>query len=324
VRSVDLANNRSTIVTRFYTYVTRAPLSIVVNGDGSVAPNLDGRDLELGKTFTVTAKPDAGQIFNRWEIHTNSDLSLTNGVVFSNRMTLSFQMKSNLVLVADFVPNPFPPVVGAYAGLFLDADTNRFRPENAGFFKLLLGNNGIFSGNIAIQGAIHGFAGRFDVAGKSQIGIICRARPPISIAMQLDLSGATGTITGTVTTSSDANTLTSSLLANRKAVPAPIIGFEKFSLIDDGGNSVANALATISMVGGVGIRGVLKPSRNFEFTTSIVSDRSVPFYVSFNRGSEVIAGWLQFGNSETAAVSGELFQVSRSFEGVALLEAVAQ
>jgi len=324
VRSVDLANNKSAVATRFYTYFAQAPLSVIINGDGAVTPDIDGRDLELGKVYTVTARPGTGQIFSKWEIRTNADLSLTNNALFSNRATLSFQMKSNLVLVADFVPNPFPAVSGAYAGLFLDANTNRFRPENAGPLAMQLGNNGAFSGRIVIQGVAHPFGGRFDPVGKAQVGIIRSAQPPVSLSLQLDLTGGSGTITGTVTTSSDANTLTSSLLANRRPSPPPGPGRRLFSLVDDAGEPIVNAAAYIGTVGNVIVQGVLQHSRNFNFATSLASDGSVPFYLSSSRGSEVIMGWLQFGSDGGSTVSGQLFRVSPSFTGVSLLNAVAQ
>lgn len=324
VRSVDLANNKSAVVTRFYTYFAQAPLSLVINGDGIVSPNLDGHDLELGKTYTVTARPGADAIFAQWEIRTNSDLSLTNGVIFTNRATLSFQMISNLVLVADFVSNPFRAISGTYAGLFLDADTNRFRPENAGMFNLQLGNSGGFSGRIVVQGVAHPFRGQFDSLGKAQVGIVRYAMPPVAMALQLDIAGGSGTITGAVTTSSVANTLSSSLLANRRANPAPLTGSESFSLIDDAGEQIVSATAFINAGGNVTIRGGLQSSRNFSLSTSIASDGSVPFYLSARGGNEIIMGWLQFTSDGALSVSGQLFWVAPSFAGVSLLGAIGQ
>jgi hypothetical protein len=324
VRSVDLANNKSAVVTRFYTFFAQAPLTVVINGDGVVNPNLDGRDLDLGKVYSVTARPAAGQIFTRWEISTNANSGGTNNVIFTNRATLSFQMKSNLVLVADFEPNPFPALVGAYAGLFFDANTNRFRPENAGLFALQLGNNGAFSGRAVIQGVAHPFNGRFDLLGKAQVGIVRRSLPPVSLSLQLDLTGDSGMITGAVTTASEAVTLTSSLLANRRANPAPATGRQPFSLIDDAGIQIVGASASISSAGSAVIQGALQPSRNLSFSTSIGRGGSVPFYVSFNRGGEVIIGWLQFEGDGDSPVRGQLFWVSPAIAGVSLLNAVPQ
>jgi hypothetical protein len=321
--SQDLATNKSPIVTRFYTYTVQLPLTIILNGDGSVAPNLgDGRSLELGKVYTVTARPASEQMFVRWEIRTNEDLSITNGVTYSTNATLSFEMKSNLVLVADFEANPFPEA-GGYTGLFFQGGTNFFRPESAGFFTVRVAHNGSFSGRIVLQGATHPFRGLFDALGKARVAIVRRARPPVALSLQLDMLGGGTNITGIVRTASDANTLTSILEARRNGDAAAFAGQRGFSLADEVGDSVVNAASVVNSSGSVSIRGVLQQARSFTFATSISSDGSVPFYISFNRGSEVITGWLQFGESDSS-VSGQLFWVSPSFVGVSLLNAVAQ
>lgn len=323
--SQDLATNKSAIVTRFYTYTVQAPLTVITNGEGSLVPNLgDGRSLELGKVYTMTARPALDQIFARWEIRTNADLSITNGVTFTTNATLSFEMKSNLVLVADFVGNPFPEA-GGYTGLFFKAGTNFFRPENAGFFALRLAHSGAFSGRIVLQGAVQPFGGRFDLFGNARVAIVRQALPPVAISLQLDVTGASGAITGAVTTASSANTLTSVSLANRRANPAPLSGVPGFALVNDAGDRIVNAAASIGSTGNVGIRGAqLQTARSFSLATSIASDGSVPFYVSFNHGNEVITGWLQFGSDGDPSASGPFYWVSPSFVGVSLLNAVGQ
>jgi len=321
--SQDLATNKSPAVTRFYTYIVQLPLTVIVNGDGNVAPNLgDGRSLELGKVYTMTARPAWEQIFVRWEIRTNADLSITNGVTLSTNATLSFEMRSNLVLVADFEANPFPEA-GGYTGLFFEAGTNFFRPENAGFFALRLAHSGSFSGRIVLQGVTHPFRGQFDALGKARVAIVRRAKPPVALSLQLDLLGGGTNITGTVRTASDANTLTSNLEAKRNGNAAAFAGQRGFSLIDEVGDPVVNAASIVNSSGNVSIRGVLQPSYRFTFATSISSDGTVPFYVSFNRGSEVITGWLQFAEGD-ASVSGPLYWTSPSLAGVSLLNAVPQ
>jgi hypothetical protein len=320
--SQDLATNKSAIVTRFYTYTVQLPLTVIINGDGSVAPNLGGRSLELGKVYTMAARPASEQIFVRWEIRTNEDLTITNGVTFSTNATLSFEMKSNLVLVAGFEANPFPQA-GGYTGLFFESGTNFFRPENAGFFALRLAHSGSFSGRIVLQGATHPFRGQFDALGNARVAIVRRAKPPVGLSLQLDMVGGGTNITGTVRTASDANSLTSNLEAVRNGNAAPFVGQRGFSLIDEDGDTVVNAASIISSSSKVSIRGVLQPSRSFTFATSISSDGSVPFYVSFNRGNEVITGWLQFGEDDSS-VSGQLYWASPSFAGVSLLNAVGQ
>jgi hypothetical protein len=321
--SQDLATNKSAVVTLFYTYFAQAPLTVIKNGDGTIAPNLDGRLLELGKLFTMTARPASGQIFWRWEINTNADSSITNGVTVSSNSTLSFEMRTNLLLTADFVENPFPGAA-RYSGLFFADGTNFFRPENAGLLVLQLARNGGFSGRIVLQGASYSFTGQFDRFGTSRVAVIRRALPPVAISLQLDMLGGGTNVTGTVRTASDANVLTSSLEAKRSGDSAAFAGQRRFLLVDDAGGNIVTAVSSVSPAGYVTIHGILRPFRFFTLTTSISSDGSVPFYLSSNRGGEVITGWLQFGSDGNLSVNGQLFWVSPSFVGVSLLNAVGQ
>jgi hypothetical protein len=321
--SQDLATNRSPTVTLFYTYSVQASLTVIKNGDGTIAPNLDGRLLELGKLYGMRARPASGQIFWRWEINTNADPSITNGVTFNTRSMLSFEMRSNLVLTADFVENPFPGAA-RYTGLFFEDGTNFFRPEDAGLFALQLGKNGRFSGRIVLQGAPHSFTGQFDRLGTAEAAVVRRALPPVAISLQLDMLGGGTNVSGTVKTASDANALTSNLEAKRSGDSAAFAGQRSFVLVDDAGENIVSATASAGATGSVTIHGTLRPFRSFSLTSSISSDGSVPFYLSSNGGGEVITGWLQFGGDGDLSVSGQLFWVSTSFEGVSLLNAVGQ
>jgi hypothetical protein len=148
--------------------------------------------------------------------------------------------------------------------------------------------------------------------------------PPIALSIQLDIDGGSGTITGAVTTASDANVLSSSLLANRSAWPPPLTGRRDFSLNDDAGDSIVTAASFTSSNGGVVLRGSLQSVGNFNFATTISSDGSVPFYLPFDHGEGVIMGWLQFGSDGGQSVNGELFWVAPTFPGVSLLDAVGQ
>ena len=130
VRSVDQAGNESLPATRFFTYVVNSPLTVRTNGQGSVSPNWGGRLLEIGKVYSLRAIPGVGQIFSRWD-----------GAPWQGAL-LNFQMKSNLVLTASFIPNPFPSVAGVYSGLSLNP--SGVTPESSGIFTLQVGTLGAF------------------------------------------------------------------------------------------------------------------------------------------------------------------------------------
>jgi hypothetical protein len=184
LRAVDQAGNFSRTITRYYTRVATDILTIHVAGGGQVSPNLDQKSLEIGKIYQVTAKPNSGQIFAAWE-----------GAPYQGPV-LNFQMASNLVLTARFVPNPFSSRLGTYAGVF--AATNGVSPQNSGRINLQLTGSGAFSGKIKLQGKYWSFRSRFDSTGHAAFAIIRPGIKPLALNLQLDLVGSAG-VTGTIT-----------------------------------------------------------------------------------------------------------------------------
>lgn len=98
VRAVDLAGLVSDWAEVQCDYVLASPLLLQINGQGEVTPNLSRELLEIGRTYTLTAKPERGWTFARW-----------TGGVNSEKATLEFVMRSNLVLMANFVPKTTAP-----------------------------------------------------------------------------------------------------------------------------------------------------------------------------------------------------------------------
>ncbi|WCJ58731.1 PQQ-binding-like beta-propeller repeat protein [Fontisphaera persica] len=98
VRAVDLAGLVSDWVEVQCEYVLASPLLLQIVGQGEVTPNLSRDLLEIGRTYTLTAKPERGWTFARW-----------TGGVNSEKTTLEFVMRSNLVLIANFVPKTTAP-----------------------------------------------------------------------------------------------------------------------------------------------------------------------------------------------------------------------
>src|SRR5205823_3000127 len=67
VRALDTTGNISATVARTFIYVVTSPLTVTINGNGTVSPDLDGKLLEVGVTYKVSAKPASGYIFAGWD-----------------------------------------------------------------------------------------------------------------------------------------------------------------------------------------------------------------------------------------------------------------
>ena len=90
----DAAGNRSSTNSVTFIHVFTAPMTVLISGHGTVNSNYNGKWLEIGNTYTMTASNGTGYGFTHW----------TDGGanVVTNKATVSFVMRSNLVLQANF------------------------------------------------------------------------------------------------------------------------------------------------------------------------------------------------------------------------------
>jgi hypothetical protein len=298
IRSIDSAGNVSPEITFTLTYVLNTPLAVRIDGAGSVTPNLDGKWLEIGRNYSMKAVPDRGQAFAGWS------------GVSSPSALLNFTMQSNLVLTAHFVPSPFPAVKGTYTGLV--AETNRIAPESSGFFRLNVTPGGAFTGKLALGGKRHGFHGRFDLSGNATIHVNRRLLNPITIALHVDLTNVADAVEGSVTDGGWSSVLSGDRnVFNAKLNPASQAGLRAFILerADDTAITAATGASAISSGGAARVKGLLNDGRAFSTASVLARNGDCPFYLSLNRGSEVVIGWLNFPASSSPTASGEVLWV---------------
>ncbi len=89
--ATDTSNNPSLTNTVKFTYVVNVPLAVQVSGQGTVNPNYNGKMLQIGKSYTMTATPKPGFAFTLW-----------TGSLSTNKATLKFTMASDLTFTANF------------------------------------------------------------------------------------------------------------------------------------------------------------------------------------------------------------------------------
>ena len=93
--AVDNSGNRSLTNTVKFVYVVFTKLIVNTNGNGTVTPNYNGQLLQIGETYSMTAKsPISGFGLQNWTDGSNN--------VVTNGATLKFFMASNLVFTANF------------------------------------------------------------------------------------------------------------------------------------------------------------------------------------------------------------------------------
>jgi hypothetical protein len=105
--AVDAAYNYSPTSSVTFVYVALDKLTVKTNGQGTLNTNYDGQYLYLGQTYaiTATAATNSGFLFTNW----TGGVGTNNAVLTSNAL-LSFVMKSNFTVQANFKDAQAPVV----------------------------------------------------------------------------------------------------------------------------------------------------------------------------------------------------------------------
>ncbi len=295
VRAMDLSSNISPAVARSFSYIVPSQLTQTNIGSGTVSPNLNGQLLNVGFSYTITAKPASpAYLFAGW-----------TGDVVSASTKLTFVMQSNMVLVADFVPNPFLPVTGNYQGLFYD--TNGVSPDSSGFFSAAVKNTGGLSAKVQLGKSSYSLSGAFGLDGSYSNSIPRKGTNALSVQLQLDLAG--NTLAGLISN----GVWTAELLANRdiysKTNLAPQNG--KYTLLlpgaaasdqQPGGDSYGTV--TVDTQGNISLSGSLADGTKISQKTFVSADGLWPLYATLYSGSGSLLGWLTFTNTSTNDIEG--------------------
>jgi hypothetical protein len=253
----------------------------------------------VGKTYTLRARPGAGQAFAGW-----------SGAA-SQSPTLTFVMQPNLALTANFVPSPFPPVTGNYAGL--TADTNAVTPESSGYFGLTVTPSGVFSGKLLLGGGRYGFHGQFDLSGNATMAVSRgRILSPLKMALHIDLSNGTDQVTGSLTDGAWFSAMSGDKnVFSPQVNPAAQAGLRNFILqrADNTQTEAAVGQGQISSGGLANVSGSLEDGRKFRTASTLARNGDCPFYLSLSKGAEVVIGWLNFPKTPDPTASGTVLWV---------------
>ena len=278
------------------TIVTNANtgFALLVSGRGTLTPSR--RSYLEGKKYTVTATPAKGWVFANWT---------SNEVVLSVTSKLTFLVGSNEMFQANFVTNPFIPVVGTYHGLFYV--TSNAAEESSGSFTATVSSAGTYSAKLLMPGQSHSWSGQFSTWGSASKTL---ARPGLSaLAVQIQLGLTNDSLTGTV---ADGD-WTADLLAYSATYSRtnPNLQAGKYTLSfpastntsdQPGGNGFGTL--TVSALGNIAFSGVLGDGTPVQSAALVSRGGLWPFYSSLYGGKGSVLGWLTFTNND--AMTGQV------------------
>jgi hypothetical protein len=296
--ALDSSGNYSPTKRVSFFVVVPSTLTLITNGIGGITHAFAGNSLEVGRTYSVTAVPGAGQAFSNWV-----------GSVSSSSATLSFVMQSNMVLQADFIPNPFLPAKGVYNGLF--GQTIRAQ-DRSGFFTMTLGDHGGYSAALKRGTNSYSWTGTFNVSGQASKAVPVGASS-WTVTMALDLAGAQ-TLSGTVSTPQGvADLLAYRAVWNSATNPATQLN-GKYTLVLPGNNSPASspggdgyATVNVGPGGNVTLSGSLADANALSQIVPLSGAGDWAVYIPLYGGGGSVWGWLQFdANHPAATLNGTL------------------
>ena len=298
--SVDASGNVSLTNVVKFVHVLTAPLALEVRGRGAVTPFAAGQLLEIGRRYTLQATPLAGQVFSNW---TGSFLSSSN--------MLTFVMASNLVIEANFVPNPFLPVAGQFNGLF--RNPSAVEHGMSGSFKAAVQRSGLFTASLQTGARKLAFTGRFGLEGKATNTVARSGTNALTVELWLKLDGSEEMI-GRVTDGSwSSELLADRAVFNARANPATdfagqytmlIPGGTNGSVMEPAGDGFASVI--ITRAGLATIRSTLADGTAAVLAVPVSAGGDVPLYLSLYGGAGSASGWLRVLPSSEIDLIGEV------------------
>ncbi|MCX8091896.1 MAG: Ig-like domain-containing protein, partial [Verrucomicrobiae bacterium] len=301
--TVTVSDGLSSASTNFQLTVLAPPpppsmLTIVLNGNGSISPDLNGQQLVIGERYTLTAIPGPDSLFAGW-----------SGSIASASPTISFVMQPNMYLQANFVPNPFVPAQGAYNGLFYE--TNEVRMGRSGFFSLKLTSRGNYSGKLNLGGQNYSFRGTFSPYGLATNQL--KRANQLPLILELRLSGAGGNeLEGRLT---DGNWV-AQLAATRspynvRSNPAPQAGL--YTLVLPGQTNRLDAphgcgygTVRVDASGRINFAAALADGTRVSQSALMDGNGQWPLYALPSGRSGQLLSWITFANRSDSDLSGDL------------------
>ena len=300
--SVDRTGNRSLTNSLTCYYVVTGSLSLWTNGVGTITRSFAGNTLEIGQNYTVTAVPGAGQVFSNW-----------SGTLPVATAQLAFRMQSNLVLQANFVPNPFLALQGNYNGLFSPtsvASAGTSGATNCGYLTLNLTGLGGFSGSLRLEGVTLPVGGSFSLQLQAQTTAPRVGKPAVGLSLQLERPAAGPLIRGSV---AGGSLWESPLLAYRAGSSRSNAYAGTYTLLLAGGDAYglcflptnapwgdSPAGVKVSALGAIQMGGTLADGQVLSQSTAVGEAGDWPVYVSLYGGRGFLIGWLSLAAHQTA------------------------
>lgn len=302
VKAYDTSSNLTEVTRRIFYRVLR-PISLATEGSGRITGAISNQWLEVGRDYTIVAKPDKGHLFGAWRDSTNPF-----------NPTLRFRMAENLAFTATFGTNLFPGVQGTYNGLFYDT-TNGVEQATAGYITLKVGSSGSTSGKILRNGKSYSVKGTLNAFGLGKFTVLRKGTNAFVLDdLALDLTGTTNQLTGTLSEVATTGTVWTAQIVtdlawfNGKDRIAPQAG--KYTLLfpADTNNPASMGdgfgAVTVTTKGAVSLAGTLADGTKVSQKSTLSKNSEWPLYIPLYKDKGALISWVSVTNGTANDLNG--------------------
>lgn len=278
--------------------ITSQAFTLTQEGQGTVSPALTPK-ITAGRTYTLTAKPAAGQEFAGW-----------TGSIVSDSPKISFKATSNIVLHAKFVVSPFIPILGTYNGLF--NESSEVAQNSSGNFSITVGNHGVYSGRVQLGASRMSFTGKLNLQCTSTNSLKRKLLAPLALQLRVGTNSEIDQIFGQLSDSTWTAALTGDRARfNSKTNPAPFAGNYTLIIPGQSGDSSKPAgysygTVKVATSGMTIFAGTLADGTKVSQSTAVSKNGAWPFYASLYAGQGSLMSWLTFADQASDDLSGTL------------------
>ncbi|MEY2427331.1 MAG: hypothetical protein QOJ40_216 [Verrucomicrobiota bacterium] len=212
------------------------------------------------------------------------------------------------------LPNGFALAKGAYNGLF--AHTNGVAAASSGYFTATTTERRTFTAKVTLGGRALSISGFFNSQGSVTRTIVAKGKNPLTVQLQLDLSGG-NQISGHITD----GVWSADLLAYRKSANSSSLAgnytmqFPADALSSNGPGGIGYGTAKVDARGSVQWSGVLADGTKVSQKTGVSSQGTWPLYASLYSGNGSILSWMQFADKPDSDFSGQLLWLKTAAAG---------
>ena len=275
-------------------------LTVEARGAGSLTRGFLGITTRtVGKDYVITAVPAPGFLFSNW-----------SGDVNGEEPRLSFTMRDDMEIVANFVVSPFTEAAGSYAGLLVNEATlsqnTRLR------LRLTLGLRGEVSGMANYDCTSFSIRGRLSPTGVVSLGSY-DPKTKRYLALSLGFEVVTGTITASSELFLEGGPIVMSD-ALKRVQPNPdaaAVGRWNVLLPPNGSSPQGHGFMslTLSKRGGVTVSGRLPSGVAFTDATVMTMEGGAPIYARLGYDAkttrkESLTGVAQFPTGRNTILRG--------------------